>query len=69
MLFIVVVVQSLSHVQLFRKWQPTWIFLPGKLHGQRTLADYSPSSLKELDMTDQLSTIDMYRYRYIDIYN
>ena len=40
MLFIVV--QSLSHVQLFRKWQPTWIFLPGKLHGQRTLADYSP---------------------------
>jgi len=25
-----------------RKWQPTPVFLPGKLHGQRTLVDYSP---------------------------
>ena len=24
-----------------RKWQPTPVFLPGKFHGQRSLADYS----------------------------
>ena len=24
-----------------RKWQPTPVFLPGKVHGQRSLADYS----------------------------
>ena len=25
-----------------RKWQPTPVFLPGKLHGQRNLAGHSP---------------------------
>ena len=25
-----------------RKWQPTPVFLPGKLHGQRNLVGYSP---------------------------
>ena len=25
-----------------RTWQPTPVFLPGKSHGQRSLADYSP---------------------------
>ena len=25
-----------------RKWQPTPAFLPGKSHGQRSLAGYSP---------------------------
>ena len=25
-----------------RKWLPTPVFLPGKFHGQRGLADYSP---------------------------
>ena len=24
------------------QWQPTSVFLPGKFHGQRSLADYSP---------------------------
>ena len=28
-----------------RKWQPTPVFLPGKSHGQRSLADYSPRGL------------------------
>ena len=32
-----------------RKWQPTTAFLPGKLHGQRGLAGYSPWSPKESD--------------------
>ena len=35
-----------------RKWQPTPVFLPGKSHGQRSLADYSPWVRKELDMTE-----------------
>ena len=32
------------------------IFLPGKFHGQRSLADYSPWGRKESDTTEQLST-------------
>ena len=39
-----------------RVWQPTPVFLPGEFHGQRSLAGYSPWGLKELDMTEQLST-------------
>ena len=27
---------------LRRKWQPTPVFLPGKSHGQKSLAGYSP---------------------------
>ena len=37
------------------KWQPTPVFLPGKSHGQRSLADYSPWGLKESDRTEQLT--------------
>ena len=37
-----------------RKWQPTPVFLPGKSHGQRSLADYSPWGRKELDTTERL---------------
>ena len=39
-----------------RKQQPTPVFLPGKLHGQRSLAGYSPWGHKELDTTEQLNT-------------
>ena len=39
-----------------RKWQPTLIFLPGKFHGQRSLAGYNPWGGKELDMTELLRT-------------
>ena len=39
-----------------RKWQPTPVLLPGKSHGQRSLAGYSPWGLKELDTTERLST-------------
>ena len=38
-----------------RAWQPTPVFLPGEFHGQRSLAGYSPWSLKESHMTEQLS--------------
>ena len=37
------------------KWQPTPRFLPGKFHGQRSLAACSPWGRKELDMTERLS--------------
>ena len=37
-----------------RKWQPTPVFLPGKPHGQRSLAGYSPWGRKELDTTERL---------------
>ena len=37
-----------------RNWQPTPIFLPGKLHRQRNLEGYSPWSHKLLDMTEWL---------------
>ena len=34
-------------------WQPTPMFLPGELHGQRSLAGYSPWDHKELDTTER----------------
>ena len=33
-------------------WQPTPVFLPGKFHGQRSLAGYSPWGCKESDTTE-----------------
>ena len=33
-----------------RKWQPIPVFLPGKFHGQRSLADHSPWGHRESDM-------------------
>ena len=35
-----------------RKWWPTPVFLPGKFHGQRSLADYSPWGPKESDIIE-----------------
>ena len=35
-----------------RKWQPTPVFLPGKSHGQRSLAGYSPWGCKESDTAE-----------------
>ena len=32
-----------------RKWQPTPLFLPGKFHGQKSLAGYRPQDHKESD--------------------
>ena len=38
-----------------RKWQPTPVlFLPGKSHGQRSLAGYSPKGCRESDTTERL---------------
>ena len=35
-----------------RKWQLTPVFLPGKFHGPRSLAGYSPWGHKESDTTE-----------------
>ena len=35
-----------------RQWQPTPVFLPGKSHGQRNLAGYSPWGHKALNVTE-----------------
>ena len=40
-----------------KKRQPTPVFLPGKSHGQRSLAGYSPWGSKGSDMTEQLTKI------------
>ena len=42
-----------------RKWQPIPVFLPGKFHGKRGLAGYSPCGCKRVRhdlMTKQLQT-------------
>ena len=39
-----------------RKWQPAPVFLPGKPHGHRSLAGYSPKGRKESDMTKHTGT-------------
>ena len=48
-----------------RAWQPIPVFLLGKSHGQRSLAGYSPCSLKELDTTE---ATEHKHPRYIYIY-
>ena len=47
-----------------RKWQPTPAFLPGKFHGQRSLAGYSPWGWKESDTTEH-TCIHLYLYPHI----
>ena len=42
------------------KWQPTPVFLPGKFHGQRSLAGYSPWGHKESDTTYWLNPTTMF---------
>ena len=37
------------------KWQPTPVFFPGKSHGQRNLAGYSPWGCKGSYMTERLT--------------
>ena len=49
-------VQSLDQEDLLEEgMQSTPVYLPGKFHGQRGLASYSPWSHKELGMTEQLT--------------
>ena len=43
---------SLPSLFWSNQWQPTPVFLPGKSHGQRSLAGYSLWGCKGLDMTE-----------------
>ena len=45
-------VGSLGSEDSLEKWQPTPVLLPGKSHGQRSLAGCSPWGHKELDMIE-----------------
>ena len=38
-----------------REWQPTPVFLPGEVHGQRSLVGFSPWGRKELDTAERLT--------------
>ena len=38
-----------------REWQPTLVFMPGKSHGQKSLAGYSPWSRKQSDTPKRLA--------------
>ena len=49
------------------KWQPRPVFLPGKSHGQRSLADCHPQGHKESDTTLQLSTHLLGRKRDLEV--
>ena len=47
-----------------RKWQPTPVFLPGKSHGQRILAGYSPRGCKRVrhDFVTNNNDIPLYKH-------
>ena len=40
-----------------KKWKPTPLLMPGKFHGQRSLAGYNPRGRRESHMTEQLSML------------
>ena len=46
------------------KWHPTFVFLPGKSHGQRSLTGYSPWARKESDVTEQACTVAEWLHIY-----
>ena len=47
-----------------RKWQLTPVLLPGKSHGWRSLAGCSPWGHKDSDMTEQLSSVQMFTLKF-----
>ena len=53
-------VQSLDREDPLEKGGlPTLVFLPGKFHGQRSLAGYSLKGHKESDMTEHKAVVDI----------
>jgi len=48
-----------------REWQPTPVFLPGKSHGQRSLAGTVDGVAKSWTQLKQLSTHAQYEEQYI----
>ena len=55
-----------------RPWQLTLVFLPGKLHGHRSLVGYNPYGFKELDMTEVIQHVCIHilnTNEYMYVYN
>ena len=48
-----------------RKWHITPILLPGKSHGQRSLASYGPWNHIGLDMTEHTTELKYYTTKYL----
>ena len=46
---------DLGSISWRREWLPTPVFLPREFCGQRSLVSYSPWSLKELDVIEQVT--------------
>ena len=46
------------------EWLPNPVFLPGELHGERSLVGYSPWIHRELDMTFTFHLFNVYIYIY-----
>ena len=42
---------------LEKEWQPTPVFCPAEVHGQRSLMSYSSWGRKESDMTEHICTL------------
>ena len=40
-----------------RKWQPIPVFVPGKFHGQRSLADHGPWGSQKTDTTERRTSL------------
>ena len=49
------------------KWQTIPVFMPGKLHGRRILAGYSPWGCKESDMIEHACTPSSPKYGFINL--
>ena len=49
----IVIILGFSIWSWRREWQPSRIFLPGELQGQKNLVGYSPWGRKESDMTER----------------
>jgi len=49
-------VQSLEKIPWSRKWQPTPVFLPEKLNGQKGLVGCNSWGYEELDITEHTYT-------------
>ena len=49
-------VGDLSSIPWKRKWQATLVFLPGKSHGKRSLAGYSPWDCKSQSLLRNKTT-------------
>ena len=50
-----------------KKWQPTTLFLPGKVHRQRSLAGYSPWGHKKSETAEQLTLHNRGHYFFFSL--